>query len=613
MNKMKKNYQNHLNFFKFALYFKNMETNLQEHVRHAIKALYSIEPLGNEIIIERTRQNIEGDYTLPVFMLSKRLRKKPADTAKELGVYIKSRCSSISSYNVLHGFLNIKMQTDYWIDKLNNFNLTPRVEKNKQTYMIEFSSPNTNKPLHLGHVRNNLLGDSIARILSYVGINVIKANLVNDRGIHICKSMLAWQKWGEGASPEQKGIKPDKFVGEFYVLFDKKYKQELAELQATGLSLEQAETQSQLMQQARKLLLKWEAGDEEVLKIWKMMNDWAYKGFDITYESLNIHFDKIYYESQTYIRGKKIVEQGLEKEVFYKENDGSIWINLEKHELDKKILLRSDGTTVYMTQDLGTIAQRFDDYNLDRIIYVVGNEQDYHFNALKCIYSYIDKLNADKIYHLSYGMVELPEGKMKSREGTVVDADDLILQMIEHGKQIAEKQGKINQLSQNEQDIIIKMIAVGALKYYMIKVAPQKQMLFNPNESIDFNGNTGPFIQYTYARICSILRNAEKMNIKFRGKVSENANPVNIEIELLAILASFEFKVQEAANKLDPSIIANFVYELAKTYNQYYHEYSILKETNINNMHFKLLLSQHVANTINVSMGLLGIQVPEIM
>lgn len=592
-----------------------MEKNIIKYIKEALQALYSVNTTDITIPVERTKEGIEGDYTVVVFPFAKFSKKSPVDTAKDLGVFIKHRNEDISSYNVIQGFLNIRMTTEYWVSRLNQLN-QPREEidiSNNQALMIEFSSPNTNKPLHLGHIRNNLLGDSVAKILKAAGNNVIKVNLINDRGIHICKSMLAWMKWGNNETPETTGKKGDKLVGDYYVRFDKEYKIQITELKSAGKTDDEATANAPLMLEARDILRKWESGDAEILKIWNMMNSWVYAGFEETYKTLGISFDKLYYESQTYLYGKEIVKKGLEQGIFTQDPDSSVWIDLTEEGLDRKILLRSDGTTVYMTQDIGTAIQRFEEYNPSKIIYVVGNEQEYHFKVLKKIIQRINPTYSASIEHLSYGMVELPEGKMKSREGTVVDADDLVAEMIANAKIIAEENGKINDLPEDEKDKIIRMIALGALKYFIIKVDPKRQMTFNPKESIDFNGNTGPFIQYTHARICSILRNAEKMNIRYIGKASEETNLVDKEVELISLLCDYTSTVKESASKSDPGAIANYVYSLVKLYNQYYHEHSILKETDSKILQLRLLLSQTVAATIKKSMNLLGIDVPEVM
>jgi arginyl-tRNA synthetase len=592
-----------------------MEKNIVRYIKEALSTLYNVETTGMDIPVDKTKQGIEGDFTIVVFPFVKFSKKSPADTAKDLGVFTKSRFEDIASYNVVQGFLNLRMTPEYWINRLNSLNAEVAVATNITDIplMIEFSSPNTNKPLHLGHIRNNLLGDSVSRILKAAGNNVVRVNLINDRGIHICKSMLAWIKWGNDSTPALTGIKGDKFVGDFYVLFDKEYKKQIAELKENGQSDDEAAANAPLILEVRDLLKKWESGDAETLRIWNMMNSWVYEGFEITYKSLGIEFDKLYYESNTYLLGKKTVNKGLESGIFVQDDDNSVWIDLTNEGMDRKILLRSDGTTVYMTQDIGTALQRFEEYNPSKIIYVVGNEQDYHFKVLKKIIAKLDSDYANKIEHLSYGMVELPEGKMKSREGTVVDADDLIEEMIQTAAKIADENGKIHDLPAEEKLRIIKIIALGALKYYIIKVDPKKQMTFNPKESIDFAGNTGPFIQYTHARICSILRKADEMKIKFNGKASGETNLLDQEIEIVSLLADYETIVKDAARKFDPGIVANFVYSLVKEYNTYYHEHSILKETDSKILQFRLLLSKQVAKTIKNSMALLGIEVPEVM
>ncbi|HNQ69380.1 MAG TPA: arginine--tRNA ligase [Bacteroidales bacterium] len=594
-----------------------MEKSIVKYIKEALSSIYSTDTTKINVPVEITREGIEGDFTVVVYPFTKFSKKSPEDTAKDLGVFIKSKFEDIASYNIIKGFLNIRMSPEYWINRLNqlNYDIQNPISQNSQnhTMVIEFSSPNTNKPLHLGHIRNNLLGDSVSRICKAAGIKVIKVNLINDRGIHICKSMLAWIKWGKNKTPQDSGLKGDKFVGDFYVLFEKKYRSQISELIKSGKTEDEAKVEAPLIVEAHELLKKWENGDKKVLQIWNMMNSWVYEGFEETYNSLSISFDKVYYESQTYLLGKDIVLKGLSEGKFVKDPDSSIWIDLTDLGMDRKILLRKDGTTVYMTQDIGTAMQRFDDFNPDKMVYVVGNEQDYHFNVLKNIIACFDKERAEKIEHLSYGMVELPEGKMKSREGTVVDADDLIAEMVDSAAKISEENGKIHELAEDEKQRIIKIIALGALKYYILKVDPKKQMVFNPNESIDFNGNTGPFIQYTHARICSVLRNAEKMKIKFNGKVSAETNMVDQEIELISYLTRYNDVVVEAAQKFDPGMIANYVYSLVKEYNQYYHEYSILKETDSKIMQLRLLLSRNVAQVIKNCMDLLGIDVPEVM
>jgi arginyl-tRNA synthetase len=591
-----------------------MEKNIIKYIKEALETIYKVDVSNLSISVEKTREGIDGDFTVVVFPFVKYTKKKPEDTAKDLGVFIKSRFEDISSYNIIKGFLNLSMTQEYWIEKLNSLiSNDTKLSDNAETVMVEFSSPNTNKPLHLGHIRNNLIGDSVSRILAAAGNKVIKVNLINDRGIHICKSMLAWMKWGENSTPKSTGIKGDKFVGNYYVLFDKYYKKQIAELVNSGLKEDEAKDKAPLMLEAREILKKWEAGDDEIKRIWGMMNSWVYEGFDETYNNLGISFDKVYYESNTYLSGKKLVIKGVENGIFTKDEDSSVWIDLSDEGLDRKILLRSDGTTVYMTQDLGTAFQRFEEFNPEKLIYVVGNEQDYHFQVLKKIIGKFESGYANRIEHLSYGMVELPDGKMKSREGTVVDADDLMQEMFFSAKKLSEENGKINELPENEREEIIKKIALGALKYYIIKVDPKKQMIFNPSESIDFNGNTGPFIQYAHARICSILRKAESMKIKFNGKVSEETQLLDCEIKLVSMLTEFDNTVYESARKLDPGIIANYIYNLVKEFNQFYHDHSILKEKDSKILQFRLLLSLKLANTIKTGMNLLGIEVPEVM
>ncbi len=593
-----------------------MEKNIIKYISEALESLYNADIKSIKVSVEKTKPGIEGDFTVVVFPFVRISKKSPEDTAKDLGAFIKSRFDDIASYNIIKGFLNFRMSQEYWIAKINKLSLKDSDSlKNVsgENIMVEFSSPNTNKPLHLGHIRNNLLGDSVSRILKAAGNNVTKVNLINDRGIHICKSMLAWMKWGKNASPESTGLKGDKLVGDYYVLFDKKYKEQIKEIIAAGKTENEAKEQAPLILEAREILRKWEEGNPEIRKIWEQMNSWVYDGFNTTYSRLGISFDKLYYESNTYLSGKDIVKKGLDERIFVKDHDNSVWIDLTNEGLDRKILLRSDGTTVYMTQDIGTAYQRFQEYNPDKMIYVVGNEQNYHFNVLKKILDKLDSDYSSKIQHLSYGMVELPEGKMKSREGTVVDADDLMTEMFETAKRISEENGKTNELQEDQKNLIIEMIALGALKYYILKVDPKKQMTFNPKESIDFNGNTGPFIQYTHARICSVLRKANEMKIKFIGKVSEETKLLDIEVNLVSLLCDYNKVIQESARRLDPGTIANYIYNLVKEYNQFYHEHSILKESDPKIMHFRLLLSQQVANTIKLGMNLLGIEVPEIM
>ncbi len=594
-----------------------IENIIQNGVKTALAELYDFTPADNQIQIQNTRKDLEGDITIVVFPFLRFSKKSPEQTGEEIGNFIKEKIDIVDSFNVIKGFLNLEISNSYWIENLleaysdKSFGITAQGEDSK-TVMVEYSSPNTNKPLHLGHIRNNLLGYSISEILKASGNNVIKTNIVNDRGIHICKSMYAWQKWGNGKTPENSGMKGDHLVGEFYVEFDKHYKAEIAELVEKGLSKEEAENQAPSILAARELLLKWEAKDEETMNLWKTMNKWVYDGFDITYKTLGVDFDKIYYESETYLVGKDEVLRGLSEGLFYKKDDGSVWADLTADKLDQKILLRSDGTSVYMTQDIGTAKMRFEDYTIDKMVYVVGNEQNYHFQVLAIL---LDKLGfkwGKDLYHFSYGMVELPSGKMKSREGTVVDADDLVEDMVKVARDVANELGKLDSLSESEAEKTYRMIALGALKYFILKVDPKKNMLFNPEESIDFNGNTGPFIQYTYARIQSVLRKAAERNIIINkdiqvAKISEK------EKDLLKRVSLFPATVTEAAANYSPAVIANYCYELVKEYNQFYHDHYIVTETDENVRNLRLVLSSSVAAVIKQGMNLLGIEMPERM
>jgi arginyl-tRNA synthetase len=545
-------------------------------------------------------------------------KKKPEETAQEIGEYLLANDSSISAFNVIKGFLNLTIASSCWIELLNSvhgekqYGIIP-VTENSPLVMIEYSSPNTNKPLHLGHVRNNLLGHALANIMMANGNKVVKTNIVNDRGIHICKSMLAWQKYGNGETPETSGKKGDHLVGDYYVSFDKHYKAELAELQAKGLSKEEAEAQSPLMNEAREMLIKWEAGDPEVRGLWEMMNEWVYAGFNETYKKLGVSFDKIYYESNTYLEGKDKVMEGLEKGFFYKKEDGSVWADLTGEGLDHKLLLRSDGTSVYMTQDIGTAKLRFADYPINKMIYVVGNEQNYHFQVLSIL---LDKLGFEwgkDLVHFSYGMVELPEGKMKSREGTVVDADDLVEEMVSTAKETSNELGKLDGCTEEEADNISRIVGMGALKYFILKVDARKNMTFNPKESIDFNGNTGPFIQYTYARIQSVLRKAAEAGIAIPATLPLGVTLSEKEEGLIQMLSEFAGVVKQAGTDYSPSVIANYTYDLVKEYNQFYHDFSILREENEDLKIFRLVLSANIGKVIKLAMGLLGIEVPERM
>ena len=596
----------------------DLEKKISTAVLSALQSLYGIAPEATSVQLQKTKKEFEGHYTLVVFPFLKASRKNPEATAQEIGETLLKNEPAIASFNVIKGFLNLVLSPQCWTEVLKDIHNddtfgTKKISDNAPLIMVEYSSPNTNKPLHLGHIRNNLLGFSISEILKANGNKVVKTNIVNDRGIHICKSMLAWKKWGENVTPESSGKKGDHLVGDFYVLFDKKYKQELAELQASGKSKEEAEALSPLMNEAREMLRKWEAGDPEVVSLWKEMNQWVYTGFDQTYKSLGVDFDKIYYESETYLEGKKKVLEGLEKGILYKQEDGSVWADLTAEGLDHKLLLRGDGTSVYMTQDIGTAKLRFDDYPIDKMVYVVGNEQNYHFQVLSIL---LDRLGFEwgkSLVHFSYGMVELPEGKMKSREGTVVDADDLIEEMINTARETSTELGKLDECTPEEADEIVRTTGLGALKYFILKVDPRKNMTFNPKESIDFNGNTGPFIQYTHARIRSLLRKAAEAGIQLNSLDESVYEISDKEISLIQNLAQFPAIVAEAGTEFSPAIIANYTYDLVKEYNQFYHDFSILREENEKVRNFRLILSQNVAKVIKTGMGLLGIQVPERM
>lgn len=592
----------------------NIENFVTEAARRAAEALYG--PLeGEQLQLQKTRREFEGDYTLVTFPLLRRSRKSPEATATELGTYMKEHNPEISSFNVVKGFLNLVLDGSFWADRFDelaaqeNYGCQPSTGR---TVMIEYSSPNTNKPLHLGHIRNNLLGYSVAQILQANGHRVIKANLVNDRGIHICKSMLAWKLYGDGETPASTGMKGDHLVGKYYVEFDKHYKAQIKELMAEGQSEEEAKKNAPIMRGAQEMLRKWEAKDPEVYALWEMMNGWVYEGFDVTYRALGVDFDKVYYESQTYLLGKSLVEEGLRKGVFYRRPDNSVWIDLRADGLDEKLLLRGDGTSVYMTQDLGTAYRRFEDNRLDDMIYVVGNEQNYHFQVLKLVLKKLGYAEwSDHITHLSYGMVELPEGKMKSREGTVVDADDLIADMVHTAREMSAELGKLDGCTEEEANAVSTMVGLGALKYFILKVDPKKTMLFDPRESIDFNGNTGPFIQYTHARICSVLRKAAEAGIDYSEPVRAPYLPE--ERELVKMLTEYPSVVKAAGENFAPSLIAAYVYELAKQFNGYYHDHSILKEEQADVRRMRLRLAQQVARVIRLGMKLLGIDVPERM
>ena len=596
----------------------NIETTLVQSVVEAIKSLYGTDFSAEKIQLQKTRKEFEGDFTLVVFPFLALSKKRPEETAQEIGEFLKANQPVISAFNVVKGFLNLSIATSYWIDLLGNIDSTEKwgtVEATEKSplVMVEYSSPNTNKPLHLGHIRNNLLGYALSNIIAANGNRVVKTNIVNDRGIHICKSMLAWQKWGEGVTPESCGKKGDHLIGDYYVAFDKHYKAELAELMEKGMSKEEAEAASPLMAEAREMLVKWEAGDKEVRALWEKMNNWVYEGFDETYKRLGVDFDKIYYESDTYLVGKETVLGGLEKGLFYRREDESVWADLTKEGLDEKLLLRSDGTSVYMTQDIGTAQLRFRDYPIDKMVYVVGNEQNYHFQVLSLLLDRLGFSWGKGLVHFSYGMVELPEGKMKSREGTVVDADDLMDEMINTARETSEELGgKLNDLTAEEKAEINRIIGLGALKYFMLKVDARKNMLFNPKESIDFNGNTGPFIQYTYARTRSIERKAAEAGVNV-----DTANaPESIsekECGIIRMLNEFPAVIRQAGTDYSPSGIANYTYELAKEYNQFYHDFSILREENESVKAFRILLTRNVGKVIKTAMNILGIDVPERM
>ena len=595
----------------------NIEQQLQEAIIKVMAQLYDAEVSTAQITLQKTKKEFTGHYTLVTFPLLRISRKKPEDTAQEIGEALVKHSSIIESFNVIKGFLNLSLSSALWINIMENINSNPSYgiatpDANAPLYMVEYSSPNTNKPLHLGHVRNNLLGHSLCEILKANGKRVVKTNIVNDRGIHICKSMLAWEKWGNNETPESSGKKGDHLIGDYYVLFDQKYKAELAELEAKGLSKEEAEAQSTLMMEAREMLLKWEDHDPDTISLGKTMNNWVYKGFDETYKEMGVSFDKIYYESDTYLIGRKRVLKGLEDGIFYRKEDNSIWADLSKEKLDHKLLLRADGTSVYMTQDIGTAKLRFDDYPIDTMIYVVGNEQEHHFAVLSIL---LDKLGYEfgkGLVHFSYGMVELPEGKMKSREGTVVDADDLMAEMIETARETSKELGKLNNCTAEEAEEIVRMVGLGALKYFILKVDPRKNMTFNPEESIDFNGNTGPFIQYTHARIQSVLRKAAEQNIAIPSKIG-TVELSEKEETLVQLLFDFTQVITQAAQEYNVSLVANYIYDLVKEYNQFYHDFSILREENELLRAFRLMLSKNTALTIKKGMSLFGIDVPDRM
>ena len=603
-----------------------IEQQIVSAAQAAVKELYGQEVPESLVQLQKTRSGFEGNLTLVVFPFLKISHKKPEDTAQDLGAYIKENCEAIADFNVVKGFLNLVIDKKAWLSLLNEMNQNEKfgekpVTENSPLVMIEYSSPNTNKPLHLGHVRNNLLGWSLAQIMEANGNKVVKTNIVNDRGIHICKSMLAWLKYGNGETPETSGKKGDHLIGDYYVAFDKHYRAEVAELKAKyiaeGMDEESAEKkakeESPLIKEAHEMLVKWEQNDPEVRALWTKMNDWVYAGFDETYKTLGVGFDKIYYESNTYLVGKKKVEEGLAKGLFFRKDDNSVWADLTNEGLDQKLLLRSDGTSVYMTQDIGTAEMRFNDFPIDKMIYVVGNEQNYHFQVLSILLDRLGFKWGKELVHFSYGMVELPNGKMKSREGTVVDADDLIAAMIGDAKQTSEELGKFKDMSEEERNEIARIVGLGALKYFILKVDARKNMLFNPEESIDFNGNTGPFIQYTYARIRSILRKAAAEGINIPAALSAEMPLNENEIELIQKLNEFGAAVEQAGKDYSPSGIANYCYELTKAFNQFYHDYSILGADTEDEKVVRLVLAQNVGKTLKNGMALLGIEVPERM
>ena len=604
-----------------------IENQIASSVIASVKELYGQEVPMSMVQLQKTKSNFEGNLTLVVFPFLKISKQKPEDTAKAIGELLVRDCPAVASFNVVKGFLNLNIAKEAWVDLLNDIHADEKfgekpVTEDSPLVMIEYSSPNTNKPLHLGHVRNNLLGWSLAQIMEANGNKVVKTNIVNDRGIHICKSMLAWQKWGNGETPESSGKKGDHLIGDYYVAFDKHYRAELATLKSKymadeGLDEETAENkakeESALMKEARAMLVKWEQGDKEVRTLWKKMNSWVYAGFDETYKALGVGFDKIYYESDTYLEGKAKVEDGLNRGLFFRKDDNSVWADLTKEGLDQKLLLRSDGTSVYMTQDIGTAEMRFKDFPIDKMIYVVGNEQNYHFQVLSILLDRLGFKWGKELVHFSYGMVELPNGKMKSREGTVVDADELIAEMIADARKTSDELGKFDDMSEQEKQDIARIVGLGALKYFILKVDARKNMLFNPEESIDFNGNTGPFIQYTYARIRSIMRKAKAEGIKLPQQLSTNAPLNDKEIALIQKLNDYRAVVEQAGTDYSPSGIANYCYELTKDFNQFYHDYSILNANSEEEKTARLVLAANVAKTIKNAMQLLGIEVPERM
>jgi arginyl-tRNA synthetase len=596
----------------------NFEKQITAVLSGFFKEKYNLAPDLDVLQIQKTRKEFVGDFTIVVFPFVKITKKSPEQTAEEIGEGLKKELNFIDSYNVIKGFLNISLKTNYWLDFLNHLVKSPGFGKisagvNDVSVLVEFSSPNTNKPLHLGHIRNNLLGFSLARILEANGKKAVKVNLVNDRGIHICKSMLAWMKWGNGETPSSSGKKGDHLVGDYYVIFEKHYRQQVEELIHKGMDPELARNQAPLMKEAQEMLISWENNDPDVISLWKKMNSWVYEGFEKTYKTLGVSFDKVYYESETYLLGKQMVLEAIDKGLLSRENDQSVWVDLTNEGLDRKILLRSDGTSVYITQDIGTAILRHDDYHPSKMLYVVGNEQEYHFKVLGLVMRKLEYQWADKIQHISYGMVELPHGKMKSREGTVVDADNLLQEMFDTAEQMSAELGKLEDFPPDEREKIIRSIGLGALKYFILKVDPRKNMLFNPSESVDFNGNTGPFIQYTYARIQSVLRKAAEAGISFEKNVNLSIKPDMKETGALKLLYEFPVVVKEAGDMLSPALIANYLYELAREYNQFYHDFPIIKEPDVDMRDYRLKLSLVVSNIIKTGMELLGIDVPDRM
>ena len=596
----------------------NLEATIQSVVAQSVKTLYNIDIETSQIQIQKTKKEFEGDITVVVFPFAKAARKSPEGAGAEIGEFIVANNTMVSKFNVIKGFLNLSITPSYWLELLNSINADEHFgiklpSEDADTMMIEYSSPNTNKPLHLGHIRNNLLGFSIAEIQKANGWKVVKTNIVNDRGIHICKSMLAWKLFGNGETPQSSGMKGDHLVGKYYVVFDKAYKAEIKALMEKGMTEEEAKKNAPLILEAQKMLLAWESNDAEVRQLWETMNAWVYAGFDETYKQMGVDFDKIYYESQTYLTGKSEVERGVAEKSFYQRDDSSVWADLTADGLDEKLLLRADGTSVYMTQDIGTAKLRYNDFDIRKMVYVVGNEQNYHFQVLSIL---LDKLGyawGKDLVHFSYGMVELPEGKMKSREGTVVDADDLMAEMIDTARETSMELGKLDNCTPEEIESIARMVGLGALKYFILKVDPRKNMTFNPKESIDFNGNTGPFIQYTHARIKSVLRKAAEQEINFDAGLNTSLVISEKESYLIQLLSAFPAVVKEAGTEFSPALIANYEYELVKEFNQFYHDFSILKEENEALKQFRLVLSASVAKVIKTGMQLLGIEVPERM